>query len=182
MKKIFFVAIVAAVAALSTGCFATTGRTSAVKGETKVNIPLSGAEYMSNDEYFRVTEIGESPNMSSAMKVARQNARQELAATVESAIKAVISNYTQTTATTDESIYEALATNVVKQKLSGAIEIGNEMYQTEDGRYKCYVCFQLSKKEMQDALANQLANEAVLKAQFDRERFMEIYDKELANY
>ena len=110
------------------------------------------------------------------------NARTELASTVEVAVKSVVSNYTQSTATDAQSLYEGISTNVVKNKLSGAVEIAKEVFQTEDGRYECYVCFELSKKELQDALDKEIANEATLKAQYDRQRFMEIYNQEMANF
>ncbi|MBO7263129.1 MAG: hypothetical protein J6U93_01255 [Alistipes sp.] len=183
MKKYFLFAVVATIAVLSTGCFATTsGTTSTTKGRTKIETPLSDAKYMSDQNYFRVVELGVSPDLSAALKTARINARTELAATVETAVKAVITSYTQSTATQAESLYEGLATNVVNNKLSGAIEIAKEAYQTEDGRYEYYVCFELSKQELKDALANEMANDATLKAQFDRQRFMDTYNRELANY
>lgn len=182
MKKSLYFAVVAAIAVLSVGCFATTSVTPATKGRVKIDLPLDGPEYQSDKDYFRVTEMGISPDLSTATKIARMNARTELASTVEVAVKSVVSNYTQSTATDAQSLYEGVSTNVVKNKLSGAVEIGKEVFQTEDGRYECYVCFELSKKELQDALDKEIANEATLKAQYDRQRFMEIYNQEMANF
>ena len=56
-------------------------------GEIEVTIPLGGPEYQSDAEYWRAVQTGTSKDMSMAKKVAMQNARQDLAATVQAPVE-----------------------------------------------------------------------------------------------
>ncbi len=58
-----------------------------VEGSTKVEIPLSGKEYQTDEDYFRARQSGLSPNLSMAKKIALQNAKAELAGNIQSTVE-----------------------------------------------------------------------------------------------
>ena len=62
-------------------------------GMVEEAIPLSGAQYRSNAEYYRAVQNGVSTERSTAQKIAMQNCRQDLAAAIQADVKLVIENY-----------------------------------------------------------------------------------------
>ncbi|MBO7194975.1 MAG: hypothetical protein J6V27_02945, partial [Alistipes sp.] len=118
--------------------------------------------------------------------VALQNARQELAATVQAQVKAVIESYGQNASadnkTQAESLYQELTRTVVNQTLVGADIAGEKLFKTKEGNYRYHVCLQLSKEKVAEEVAKQLSEDEIMKLEFDRERFKQIYDEELAKF
>ena len=115
-----------------------------------------------------------------------QNARQDLAATVESQMKAVIENYGQNAAAgsknQNEALYQELTRTVINRTLVGVELVEEKLFKTENGDYRYHVCLQISKDAMQEQLANELSENEILKLEFDRERFKKIYDEELSKF
>jgi hypothetical protein len=75
--------------------------------------------------------------MAMAKKVAMQNARQELASTIESEVKSMMESYGRNVdidaQSKYESIYEELTRTVVNQKLAGVEVIEEKIFKTEAG-------------------------------------------------
>lgn len=187
MKKLFYFALVAIMATASVGCSSSKKATDPIaKGDKEVAIPLSGAEYRSDKKYWRAVQMGTSSDVSMAKKVAMQNARQDLAATVESQMKAVIENYGQNAAAgsknQNEALYQELTRTVINRTLVGVELVEEKLFKTENGDYRYHVCLQISKDAMQEQLANELSENEILKLEFDRERFKKIYDEELSKF
>lgn len=182
-----YFAIVALIATISTGCFATTGSLiPATKGNTEISLPMSGAEYRSNADYWRSVQVGTSPNMAMAKKVAMQNARQELASTMESEVKSMMESYGRNVDIDQqskyESIYEELTRTVVNQKLVGVEVIDEKIFQKENGSYEYYVCMQVSKHAVEEELVKELSNDKILNTEFERERFRKAFDAEFEKF
>lgn len=186
MKKFLFTALFIVAAVMLSSCSASRKLAKIAESETEVSIPLSGPEYSTDENYWRVTQLGSSKDMSMAKKIAMQNARQELAALVQSQIKLVIENYGQNVAldknNTNESLYEELGRTVVVQSLVGAELAGEKMFKLGTGSYRYHVCLQMSKKALQNSLEDKLSEDEKLKVEFDRERFKKIFEEEMAKF
>ncbi|MBQ5875285.1 MAG: LPP20 family lipoprotein [Alistipes sp.] len=186
MKKFFYFALVAIMASASVSCSSSKVSDPIAKGDKEVVIPLSGAQYRSDKKYWRAVQMGTSSDVSMAKKVAMQNARQDLAATVESQMKAVIENYGQNAAAgsknQNEALYQELTRTVINRTLVGVELVEEKLFKTENGDYRYHVCLQISKDAMQEQLANELSENEILKLEFDRERFKKIYDEELSKF
>ena len=128
MKRLFLLFSVAICLCGMNGCKSKQALAKPEKGEVEIAIPLSGPQYQSDAENWRVVQQGVSPDMSMAKKVALQNARQELAATIRVQVRAVIDNYGKNTAVTDNidvvNMYEEQAYSVIDQTLAGAELVG----------------------------------------------------------
>lgn len=181
MKKFFYFAV-AVIATLSTGCFATNGVSPVTKGAVEVTMPMSGPQYRANSEYWRAVNSGRSDEMAMAKKVAMSNARQELAASIEVEVKSFMENYAQNMGGKAQSIYEELTRTSVQQTMRDIEVVDEKYFQNEDGSYDCYVCLQISKVRVERELEAQIAKEAELKLQFDRERFRKAYEAEFQQF
>lgn len=188
MKKILYFIVATAIIATGASCSsskASKGKPIS-KGEVEIAIPLSGPDYSSNKHYWRSVQMGTSTEVSMAKKVALQNARQDLAATVQAQIKAVLENYGQNANVDNraqsENLYQELTRTVVNQTLVGADIAGEKLFQTEDGNYRYHICLQMSKDAVANEMIKQLSEDEIMKLEFDRERFKKVYDEELEKF
>lgn len=151
--------------------------------ETEVAIPLSGKDYRSDDKFWRVVQSGVSPDMSMAKKVALQNARQEMAATIKAEVKAVIDNYGKNMAVTENidvvNMYEEQAYTVVDQVLTGTALVGEKLFKLSDGTYRYHVCIEINREYLEQQLEKSFENDARLKAEFDKAQFKKVYDEQM---
>ena len=186
MKKYLYFAIAVVFAATSVNCSSTKTTDTIAKGDVEVNIPLSSPEHRSDKKFWRAVQMGTSTDVSMAKKVALQNARQDLAATVQSQIKAVIENYGQNASmgakTQNETLYQELTTTVINQTLIGAELKDEKLIKTAEGSNRYHVCLQISKEEVGEQIIEKLSEDEKLKLEFDRERFKKIYDEEMAKF
>lgn len=185
MKKVLFM-ICAVAGVLSMASCGSQKKAVQEADMVEVNIPLSGAEYQSDNEYYRAVQTGESINMSMAKKVALQNARQELAAAIKADLSQVIENYAKNqtvgTANDYQDQYQELAYTVIEQQLVGASVAGEKMYKKADGKYQYNVCLQLSKEELKNKVAEKISADEELKLEFDLDRFRKVYNEQMENY
>jgi len=181
MKKLLFAALIGLAAA---SCGSPKQATKPIaQDDVEVAIPLSGPEYRSDSEYWRAVQSGTSTDVAMAKKVAMQNARQELAATVQHQLQAVIENYGQNAAaggnTEHEALYEELARTVVNQQMNGVEIVGEKLYRQADGKYRSHVCLQMSKNAVVENAGNLLSDDERLKLEFDKEQFKKVFDQEM---
>lgn len=183
MKHLLSLVCLVLALAVIPGCKAKQKLPKTDRGEIEVAIPLSGAEYRTDADFWRAVQQGVSPDMSMAKKVALQNARQELAASIKVQVKAVIDNYGKNTAVTESvevvNMYEEQAYSVIDQTLTGASLAGEKLYRLNDGNYRYHVCIELSKQYLEEQLSKAFEDEATLKAEFDKEKFKEVYNEQM---
>ena len=81
--------LIPALAALTlTGC--KSKKSTPVQKETgavEISVPFSSKEYRSDENAFRAKQVGKSPDMATAKKIAFQNARAEMAANINATVK-----------------------------------------------------------------------------------------------
>ena len=63
-------------------------------GAVEITVPFSSKEYRSDENYFRAKQVGKSPDLATAKKIAFQNARAEMAANIQATVKRVTDQYT----------------------------------------------------------------------------------------
>ncbi len=154
--------------------------------EVEVSIPLDGPEYRTNAEYWRAVQMGTSKDVSMAKKVAMQNARQDLAATVQHDVRAVIENYGQNastgTNTENEALYQEMSRTVINQQMNGVELVGEKLFRLADGSFRYHVCLQMSKEALGAKLSDALSNDERLKLEFDKAQFKKVFDEEMAAF
>ena len=194
MKKLFFGILALACAVTITSCSSTKGVSAPAPAPApapqpdmvEINVPLSGPQYRTNGDYYRATQSGRSTNISMAQKVAYQNCRQQLAAAIQADVKAVIENYAKNTETAltleAASQYQELAYTIIEQKMKDVGTVDEKTFRKNDGTYEYYVCLEMAKKPLEDAIVKSLENEAELKLQFDREQFKKVYQEQMAAF
>jgi hypothetical protein len=75
--------------------------------------------------------------------------------------------------------YETLTREVVKQKLTGTIEICNKQTKTKEGNYKTYVTIELASNDVLNGLNSRLSSDQVLKVDYNYEKFKETFEDEM---
>ncbi len=179
MKKILFLAAVILTVA---ACGASKKAAPTQYEYQEVNVPLSEAQYKSDVSSWRAVQNGKSTDFK---KIAVQNARTELASTVQGTIRAVIENYARNTINGDAneamSQYQELSRTVVDQKLAGSGVVAEKVLK-DGNQYMYFVCVEMSKDAMKEELANQLAQKKILDVDFNRAQFEKIYNEEMAKF
>jgi hypothetical protein len=153
------------------------------KGETEVAVPCSGPDYFTTNKFFRANSIGESQDQVVSKKKALDNARLELAASIETTVKAVTDNYVNSREMNNkeevEERFEQLGRQVVTQRLSGVKTICEKLVRTENGTYKTYIAIELSADELVASYNERLSKDERLKIDYDYEKFKETFEKEM---
>lgn len=149
-------------------------------------VPLSGPEYRSNAAYFRAVQNGVSTERSTAQKIAMQNSRQDLAASIQAEVQIVIENFVKNQDTSvsmeNKSQYQELAYTVVKQQLRDVQVVEEKMFRQENGSYRYYVCLQMSTTALETAIEDAIAKDAKLNLEFDRAQFKKIFEEQMAAF
>ncbi len=153
------------------------------KGEVEIVLPCS--EYKSDKKYFRAYSFGESTDQNVAMKKARSNAREELAAQISSTMKVVGDNYVKSSEFNNvEEVLERFEQNsrtVINERLSGIKPVCDKLMQvTATGKFKYYVALELSGDDLVDDYYKTLSNDQSLKIDYNYEKFKQTFNEEMA--
>ena len=181
MKRTLIGAIALLLAAGAVSCSSSKKASgpAAPAGMVEEAIPLSGAQYRSNAEYYRAVQNGVSTERSTAQKIAMQNCRQDLAAAIQADVKLVIENYVKNqdtgVAAEHKSQYQELAYTAVGQQL-------RDVQVVEEKMFRHYVCMQLPKAALEAAIEDAIAKDAKLNLEFDRAQFKKIFEEQMAAF
>lgn len=152
-------------------------------GAIEITVPFSGKEFRSDENYFRAKQIGKSPDLATAKKIAFQNAKSEMASNINSTVKKVTDQYTnqRTVGNTQEfeNKFEELAREVVNLEMSNVKEIGEKIFKEQDGSYSYWIAIESGKKEVFEKLDAKISNDAKLKLDYDKQKFQNIFDAEM---
>lgn len=187
MKKIFLTVLtLVAVCGMSSCGSSKSVQTPPPSGMVEETIPLSGAEYHSDANYYRAVQNAASSDRSMAQKMAMQNCRQELAANIQAEMKLVIENYAKAQSTQfGEDIkgqYQELAYTAINQRMVDVQVVGEKLYKETNGNFRYYVCLQLPKKSIEEAMMAIAEGSAQLNLEIDLEMFKRIFDEQMAAY
>lgn len=152
-------------------------------GATKVTVPLSGKEYSSNDDYFRATASGKSPDLEAARKIGLTNAKSRLASLIQSTVKKVTDNYTNQRSIGDRQEYtnkfEEMTREVVNQKLFDVKIIGEEIYKEANNSFTYWVAIEASKESILNGINSSISKNEKLKLDYDKMKFEQIFNEEM---
>ena len=178
--------LIPAVAVLAlTGCKGKKNTTPVQKdsGAIEITVPFSSSEYRSNEDFFRAKQVGKSPDMATAKKIAFQNAKGEMAGNINSVVKRVTDQYTnqRTVGNTQEfeNKFEELSRDVVNLEMSNVKEIGEKIFKETDGSFSYWIAIEAAKKEVFDKIDARISSDAKLKLDYDKQKFQQIFDAEM---
>src|ERR1044071_2364772 len=101
-------------------------------GAVEISVPFSGKEFRSDENSFRAKQVGKSPDIATAKKIAFQNARAEMAGNINAIVKRVTDQYTnqRTVGNTQEfeNKFEELSREVVNLEMSNVKELGQKTF------------------------------------------------------
>jgi len=157
-----------------------------VEDSVEIKIPLSGKEYESDKNYFRAKQVGESPDLSTAKKIAEQNTKAELAGNIESLIKRVTDQYTNQRSVGNkkefENKFEEISREVVKQDLRDVKVIGEKLFKKKDGIYQYWIAVETSKETTLTGIFDGISKDAKLQLDFDKHQYEKIFNEEMKKY
>jgi hypothetical protein len=183
MKKSF---ILVAAIALGAGaiCSSCGPKSVAVaSGEKEVSIPCD--DKRTDKEFFRGLGIGQSKDLNTARDKARMAANAELAGSITTIIKQVQERYVNDAGQkpSDYSeLFEGMTKQVVNQQISNLSVACNRTTQTVEGMYKVYMAVEANKEEVYKALEKNFEAEKKLETLFNREKFRQNFDAEMADF
>ncbi|MBI2722160.1 MAG: hypothetical protein HYX39_08290 [Bacteroidetes bacterium] len=152
-------------------------------GSVEITLPFSTKEYRSDENNFRSKQVGKSPDLATAKKIAYQNAKSEMAGNINATVKRVTDQYTnqRTVGNTQEfeNKFEELAREVVNLEMSNVKEIGEKTFKEPDGAYSYWIALEADKKTVFDKLDAKISNDAKLKLDYDKQKFQQIFDSEM---
>ena len=152
-------------------------------GSTDIILPFAGKEYQTDKENFRAKHSGKSPDLATSKKIALQNAKSELAGSIQSTIKRVTDQYTNQRSIGDkqeyENKFEELAREVVNQNISDIKISGEKVMKEKEGPYQYWVVVEVTKESVLNGLTSSISKNAKLKLDYDKKKFEEIFDTEM---
>ena len=184
MKKSFL--LIAAAAFAVGAMFSSCGPKSVAKiaGEREVSVPC--ADFSTDDKFFRGVGTAQSGDLNTARERARMAANTELATSMSAVIKSVSERYVNdagVTAADFAQLFEGLTRQVVNQQINNVRVACNQTNQTQDGTmYRVYMAVEASKEEVLAELQRQAAADQRIQTLFDRERFRQSYEAEMAEF
>lgn len=184
-KTVMVIALFSLLLGGTTSCGSKKSVADATKSK-EIELPFSGKEYRTNNEFFRAKNVGESPNLATAKKIAMTNAKSEMASNIQSTVKAVTDQYTNQTQVADkqnfESKFEELTRIVVNQTLNDVRVIGEKTFQNKDGKYAYWVALEMNKESLLNSLQNQVTKDEKLQVDFDKFLFEKIFNEEMEKF
>jgi len=159
---------------------------SKVNKTTEIEIPLSGKDYSSDQDRFRATQVGESPDLSTAKKIAEQNAKSEMAGNIQALVKRVTDQYTNQKSVADkknfENKFEELSREVVKQNLNDVRVIGEKLFQKKDGTYQYWIAVEALKDAILNGIEGSISKDAKMQLDFDKYQYEKIFNEEMKKF
>lgn len=155
-------------------------------GEILIYEYCTGNEFRSNETHFRVTATGQSISRETSKKIARANAEDKLARTINAVIKSVTDNYVNSTKFNNREevseVFNNLSRTVIDQTLTGAIVICEHITRNESGAYITYISLETAVDPIITNYDSTLSKTEVIKAQYNYERFKETFEAEMLNF
>ena len=154
------------------------------KSMVTLDIPCSGPEYFSDENYMRSTSAYDHINMQAGKNLANQFAIGEIAQDIESSISAVYDNYRKTIDKGQDQIYEGrfegmtrIVTEDVKTRTRTKCEKIQQNQETE--KFRFYITREVSLEEIFNKAEQAIKNDEVLKIDYDYEKFKNVFSEEM---
>jgi hypothetical protein len=149
----------------------------------EITVPFSESKYKSDKEFFRAKQVGKSPDLATAKKIALLNAKAELAGNIKSLIKRVTDEYTNQRTVGDkqefENKFEELSKEVVNQTLTDVKLIDEKIFKEQDGGYSYWTAIEVSKQSILEGVNNKISKNEKLQLDYDKKKFEDIFNSEM---
>lgn len=160
--------------------------TPATEGEIEVKLYCSGSEFFSTKESFRANAVGESMDQNTSKRKALNEARTQLASSIQTTIKATTDNYVNSREFNNKEEvlerFESLSREVVNQQLNGTRTICERLTKTPQGTFKTYIAIELVADDFFKSVNDRLSRDERLRIDYDYEKFKETFDKEMEKF
>ena len=184
MKKFIVLSMVAAASLVAFNGCGGPKKVGEDTGAVEIQVPFSGKEYQSNKEFFRSTQSGKSPDLSTAKKIALNNAKSEVAGLINTTIKTVTDNYTNQRSVTDaqdfENKFETMTREVVNQNLNDISIIGEKIFKQKNNTYEYWIVIEISKEAILNGINSKVSANQKLQIDYDKKKFEEVYNAEMS--
>lgn len=152
--------------------------------EVEITFPCSGID--SDEEFLRVNGTGKSKDRSMAKDRAYQDALSNLASKLEGVMAMENQRVAVSTNADGEEFHDKMITVsklIAKANVSG-YRTSCEKYTMapQDGAYNCYVTIEFGKQKIVRQLYDALNSDKLLKADYDFDRYMKAFEKDLEEY
>jgi predicted NAD-dependent protein-ADP-ribosyltransferase YbiA (DUF1768 family) len=177
--------LITAIAAVSVSCKSKKQAPSlqSQTGAVEISVPFTGKEFQSDKEYFRSKALGNSMDLSTAKKIALQNAKSEMASLIQTTVKKVTEQYTnqRQIASTQEfsNKFEEMSREVTNQVLTDVRIIGEKQFRETNGTYTWWIAVEANKETVLNGINKSISNNQRLQQDYDRKKFEEIFNSEM---
>lgn len=148
----------------------------------KLTEPMSSPQYKSDTEFFRAVGSGSSPDLEMAKNIAALNARAELAGFVKTYVEEFIKDFSYQYGDGENKEYADKAASkaftAVQQDLNGAVNVGTELYQLDNGEFMYWICIEMSRNPVNEEMKELISNDEKLATDFQEFQF----DKEIDEF
>lgn len=183
LKQTLAVSCVAAISLTFVAC-SSTKKLEKVTGAQEITVPFSESKYKSDKDFFRAKQVGTSPDLSTAKKIALQNAKAELAGNIKSFVKRVTDQYTNQRTVGNkqefENKFEELSREVVDQSLTDVKLFDEKIFKEKEGGYSYWAAIEVSKQSVLDGVSKKITNSDKLQLDYDKKKFEDIFNSEMA--
>ena len=183
--KLFFISVLCIATVLIISC-KSTKKLEKVNKSTELKLPLSGKEYQTNKNYFRAIQSGKSPDLSTAKKIALQNAKAEMSGNIQSTIKRVTDQYTNQRSVNNaqefENKFEELSREVVNQELYDVKIIDDKIFKEKDNTYTYWIAIETSKENILNGINTSISKDKQIQIDFDKYQFEKIFNEEMEKF
>jgi len=160
-----------------------TKKLEAVTGAQEITVPFSDSKFKTDKEFFRAKQMGKSPDLATAKKIALMNAKAELAGNINALVKRVTDQYTNQRTVGNkqefENKFEELTREVVDQTLTGVRLIDEKIYKETDGSFSFWTVIEVSKQPILDGVTNKITKNEKLQLDYDKKKFEEVFNAEM---
>jgi hypothetical protein len=122
-------------------------------------------------------------DLSTAKKIALQNAKSEMASLIQTTVKKVTEQYTnqRQIASTQEfsNKFEEMSREVTNQILTDVRIIGEKQFRETNGTYTWWVAVEANKETVLNGINKSISNNQKLQQDYDRKKFEEIFNSEM---
>jgi hypothetical protein len=152
-------------------------------GAIKISIPFSSGQYKSDNEYFRKTASGNSPDMQYAKELALLNAKAGMTADIKSLVQRVTDQYKNQRTINNKAEFELKAEQRILESFSEIIanvkDLGEELMKETDGTFTYYVAIEVAKDEVFKQIDSKINSDDKLQLDYDKYKFQEIFNSEM---
>lgn len=148
----------------------------------EIQIPFTEKKYKSDENYFRASSYGKSPDMAMAQSMALTNTKKVLAGLIESKVQSVMQIYTlQVESNTDVDFAretKELIKNVINQVLND-IHVMDEIAIRNGNIIEYYMVLEIPKKKIEEKMELAITEEGF---QLEKDKFEQIFEEEMSKY